>query len=224
MYREDIEKIFKEDIRDKKKAGNGVFSRRGHGVKHGISGALRTSSYYMTNKEKKKLSGEVTVSNMYETILTRTEFELKDRDTQKAMLTRWRELFPNQKIMDEMAKDGSRSFNTQSFADLVNGLGCPPKIRGGSQPRKERQAKVKAKSKAVAIQPSWNGTQTNMLEFVEPEVKFVQAIPEPTNGLNLTYNGEYTAEQLVKLFTKLQLITEGEENKFKLAINLIELA
>jgi predicted DNA-binding transcriptional regulator AlpA len=227
MYRENIEKMFKDDIREKKKAGNGVHSRRGKGVKHGLSGALRTSSYYMSNKEKKKLSGEVTVSNMYENIIPIEEFELKDIETQKLMLIRWREIHDNSTIRSQM------KLNNSQFYDLVNDLKIPKKSKTGGRVAKSKAKVDKPKqTKAIAIepvqqeinlQPSWSATPTNTLEFVEPPYKLVQPIPEPTNGLNLQYNGEYTAEQLVKLFTKLQLITEGEENKFKLAINLIEL-
>ena len=63
----EIERLFNEDVRDKRKTGSGSFHKRGKGVKHGISGALRTPSYYMKPKEKKKLNGEVSVSFMYET-------------------------------------------------------------------------------------------------------------------------------------------------------------
>jgi hypothetical protein len=43
-----------------------------------------------------------------------------------------------------------------------------------------------------------------------------------TQGLHLEYNGEFDAEQLSKIFTKLQLVTDGEENKFYLSISLTE--
>src|SRR4051794_2157320 len=91
----EVERIFNDDIREKRKAGSGSFHRRGKGVKHGMSGALRTPSFYMSNKEKKKLNGEVTVTYMYETLIPFNEFDLKDTETQKAMLTRWREIYDN---------------------------------------------------------------------------------------------------------------------------------
>lgn len=216
---ENIERIFNDDIREKRKAGSGSFHKRGKGVKHGLSGALKTPFHYMKAKEKRALDGEVETYNMYETILTREEFELKDQETQKHMLTRWREIYPNQKIMDEMARDGSRKFNTQSFADLVNGLGCPPKIRGGSEPKKYKQRQAKAKS--VAIEQ--NKDEVILNNQIQETVK-QDPIKILADGLHLEYNGDYTAEQLSKIFTKLQLLTDGEDNKFCLSISLSERA
>ena len=53
---ENIERIFQDDIRDKRKAGSGAFHMRGKGVRHGFNGALRTPSFFMKTKEKKKLT------------------------------------------------------------------------------------------------------------------------------------------------------------------------
>lgn len=66
MYDEDndVERMLREDSRDKKKVGRGVFnraSRRGY-----LRGGLKTQVDFMTAKERKKLNGKVTVSNMYE--------------------------------------------------------------------------------------------------------------------------------------------------------------
>lgn len=202
VYHENIEKIFNDEVREKRKTGSGVFSKRGKGVKHGISGAFRTPYYFMKTKERKKLNGEVSVSNMYETILTKEEFLLKDKDTQKHMLTRWREIYPNGKIMNEMGIG-----NAQAFANIVNGLEIPKKPKGGSKPRK-------AKAQSVAATPT-----PSQLTFEEP--RKVEPILI-TKGLHLEYNGEYDAEQLSRIFTKLQLLTEGETNKFNLAISITE--
>lgn len=209
----EIEKLFKDDIREKKKTGSGAFHMRGKGVRHGSNKALRTPYHFMKTKEKRLLDGEVEVFNMYETIIPWNEFSLKDKETQKVFLTRWRELYPNQKIMDELGEGMGKKFNTQSFADLVNSLGCPPKQKGGSLPRqyKKRESKSAAEPQTVAIQ--------SKLEL-EPEVK--EPVKLITNGLHLEYNGEYDSEALNKIFTKLQLLIDGEENKFVLSINLTE--
>jgi hypothetical protein len=208
----EIEKLFKDDIREKKKTGSGAFHMRGKGVRHGFNGALRTPYHFMKTKEKNKLNGEVECFNMYETIIPWNEFDLKDKDQQKVLLTRWRELYPNQKIMDELGEGMGRKFNTQSFADLVNSLGCPPKQKGGSQPR----AYKPRKAKTVAIDPPITK------EEAQETIKEVREVMLLTKGLHLEYNGEYNSEQLTKIFTKLQLITDGEENKFVLSISITE--
>lgn len=60
----DIEGIFMQDVREKRKAANGVYhraSRRGY-----IRGGVKTQSDFMSKKEKNKLNGEVKVYNMYD--------------------------------------------------------------------------------------------------------------------------------------------------------------
>jgi hypothetical protein len=86
MYHENVEKLFQQDIREKKRAASGAFHMRGKGVRNGFSGAIRTPYHFMSNKEKKQLNGEVRTYNMYETIIPKNEFDLKDRETQRNMM------------------------------------------------------------------------------------------------------------------------------------------
>lgn len=217
----EVERMFKEDIREKKKTGSGAFHMRGKGVKHGFNGALRTPYHFMKTKEKNKLNGEVEVFNMYTTILNWTEFDLKDEATKKQLLTKWREIYSNEKIMKELSVNRKSKLNSQSFADLVNGLGCPRKVRHGAPSGPKSQPKMVAIS-AVKQSPVFE--QDTLIEF-EP-VKVPEPQPKPkevTQGLHLEYNGEYDIEQLTKLFTKLQLLIDGETNKFNISLNLTEI-
>ena len=216
---ENIERLFNEDIRDKRKAGSGVFSRRGKGVKHGISGALRTPYYYLKPKERKKLNGTVETSNMYSTILSWDEWNLKDKETQKNLMTKWREIYSNTKIMEELAVGRGKPFNSQSFADIVNDLDCPKKIRGGSKPRKKSAAITAVKETKSPTLLEF-AEVANQLEFEIPKQEVRQVLV--TKGLHLEYNGEFDPEQLSKIFTKLQLLIEGEPNKFKISLSLSE--
>lgn len=224
----EIEKMLKEDIREKKKTGSGAFHMRGKGVRHGFSGALRTPFHFMKTKEKNKLSGEVTVHNMFTTILNWNEWEMKDKESQKLLMTKWREIYKNTEIMEKLSEGRNTMLNSQSFADIVNGLGCPPKQKGGSQPKSDSQPKRKYKqrvAKAVAaIQPE---EQTDFdFDSALPPSQLVFAPEQPKaiimNGLNLEYNGEYTSEEVTKIFTKLQLLVDGEPNKYKICLALVE--
>lgn len=218
LYIEDVEKIFTNDIRDKKRTGRGAFAMRGKGVKHGMSGALKTPYYYMSAKEKKKLNGEVEVrENMYSTILNWNEFQAKDTETQKQLLEKWREFHPNQKIMDELAEGMGKKFNTQSFADLVNSLGCKPKRRGGST------KKATANSKKKTPKKKEEETNMNTPVYQQPQQIATQAQTLLTKGLHLEYNGTYDVEALNRLFTKLSLIVEGETSKYNISLSLTEI-
>jgi hypothetical protein len=205
--------IFDEIVREKK--AEAFLNKARTGSRGGSKGrkGVRTPYDSMTRLEKKRLNGEVASFNM-NSLMNYKDFEVKDEDTQKMLLTQWRTLYKNTEIMDAFYDSGNgKRFNTQSFADLVNRLGVPPKQKGGSLPRKPRTAKTKsaAESELSTIQSS-----------LDLEVKKEEPLKLITNGLHLEYNGEYDSEALSKIFTKLQLLIDGEENKFVLAISLSE--
>lgn len=130
--------MFNEDIRDKKRIGRGAFSKRGKGVKHVMRG-IKTPYDFMKTKERKLLSGECVVSNMYDEIITRSEFDLKDTETQKRLLIRWRELYSNKEIMLKMGITASGT-----FSKYINELKIPKKST------KKAKANYLAPSKQVA--------------------------------------------------------------------------
>lgn len=205
----EIERLFNDDVREKRKTGSGQFHRRGKGVKHGMNGALRTSYYYMTNKERKKLNGEVRVFNMYETILTRAEFDVQDKETQKMLLTKWRDLYENKTIMEQMGIHTSSVFHK-----YIKDLEIPKKPRGGAKPNTGNKRKAKVQT------PQSDNTTLEIVQEVPPVAPVKPILI--TNGLNLEYNGEFDAEHISKVFTKLQLLIEGEENKFNVCISITE--
>ncbi len=211
--------IFDLEVREKK--NQAYLNKARTGSKGGSRSrkGMNTPYDYLSSKEKKKLSGEVRVGNMYTTILNWNEFEIKDKETQKQLLTKWREIHPNNKIMDALSEGRGKKFNSQSYADLVNELGCPKKVRSNTGPRK-------AKTKAVAIKTP---VMESQLEFAEPQEEVKQDIKDHvqtmiiTKGLHLEYNGNYDVDSLNRLFTKLQLLIDGEPNKYRISLSLSEI-
>lgn len=215
-YKENIEKLFMEEVREKKKTGTGAFHMRGKGIRNGSNKALRTPYHFMKTKERNQLNGEVETYNMYTTIIPREEFFLKDLETQKDLLIKWREIFDNDKIKNEMG------ISNKMYFDLVNELELPKKRRGGAMNVKSR----------VKEQTQEESKVSNNLQFELPELETVQPKPiiQPetpmqkiiTQGLYLEYNGDFDADELNKLFTKLQLLVDGEPNKFNISLSLTE--
>jgi hypothetical protein len=191
--------IFDLEVREKK--NQAYLNKQKTGSRGGSKGrkGMRTPYDSMTLKEKRKLNGEVQVT-MYETILTYDEFILKDESLQKTLLTRWREIYDNQKIKAEM------QMSNASFYKLVSSLGLASK-KGVSRPRKAKGVAKVEEVKTEALAPN-----------VEPQIKPLLI----SRGLHLEYNGEYSPDQLQKIFTKLSLLTEGEENHFTVSISLTE--
>ena len=224
----EVERIFNDDIRDKRKAGSGSFHRRGKGVKHGMSGALRTPSFYMSNKEKKKLNGEVEVTNMYETLIPFNEFNLKDTETQKALLTKWREIYDNASIRLELG------ISNKAFYDLVSDLEIPKKrrVEDRDQRNKPKQAKVSVTpkpKKSLMETVEFLGEEREVLEVKKEVIKEVEKVEKEitpvlvTTGMQLTYNKIYGEEELNNIFTKCQIMVEGENKKFQLTLSLTEI-
>jgi hypothetical protein len=221
METRDIERMLKEDIREKKKTGSGAYHMRGKGVKHGFSGALRTPYHFMSNKEKKKLNGEVETYFMYETIIPISEFELKDEETQKNMLTKWREIYDNLHIRKELG------ISNKAFYDLVNDLKVPRKIRVDTENKKRKATAKQAKKKEAPKKNLLDYAEEEIKKEIKEEINVVSNIsPAPvlvTSGINFNYNKIANQEELNRILTKCQLIVDGEPNKFQLTLTLTEI-
>lgn len=211
--------IFDLEVRDKKNQAYANKSKTGSKGGSSSRKGVRTAYDFMTKKEKKSLNGEVRVGNMYTTILNWQEWQTKDKETQKNLLTKWREVHSNGKIMEELGQGRDKKFNSQSYADLVNELGCPKKIRNNTGPRK-------AKAKTTVEIP-----KKSLLEFAEEPKQEVQqaqiqneVVKLLTRGLHLEYNGTYDVEALNRLFTKLQLLVDGEPSKYNISLSLSEVS
>lgn len=206
-----------EEVREKKKTGTGAFHMRGKGIRNGSNKALRTPYHFMKTKERNQLNGEVETYNMYTTIIPREEFFLKDLETQKDLLIKWREIFDNAKIRSELG------ISNKMYFDLINELELPKKRRGGRTNVEKGKLKKQTQEKPQS---------SNNLQFELPELETIQPKPiiQPetpiqkiiTKGFYLEYNGDYDVETLNKLFTKLQLILDGEPNKFNISLSLTE--
>jgi hypothetical protein len=163
---------------------------------------------FLSAKQKRLLNGKVEVTNMYETILHKDEFFMKDEATQKAMLIKWRELYPNSKIMEDMEINSSGAFHT-----VLTKLDIPKK--------QNRSGAGRPKSKKVTEKPI----------AIKKEEKTPEPLPEPipvtriiANGLNLEWNGNYNCNEISKMFEKISLLVDEEtgEKKYKLRLELLE--
>ena len=201
------ERMFQDEIREKKTIGRGVFSRRGKGVKHTLRG-IKTPYDYLTTKQKRELNSEVRSFNMYEKIISQEEFFEKDQETQKILLTKWRDLYDNKTIMSEMGLRGNAS-----FYDLIKELNIPAKQRRSSPTNKR-----KTKTTVSKIQ------QPQKEEILSPQSTQIQQTPIQLiiDGLHLEYNGIFDASQLIKIFTKLQLLVDDELSNYHLGLTLTE--
>ena len=94
----EIDKLFRDEVAEKKRAGRGIFSRVST-RKGGTNQALRTPYLYMSNREKRNLNGEVEVFNMNE-ILKWNEFNALKEDRQLELMKHWRVKYLTKEIKE----------------------------------------------------------------------------------------------------------------------------
>lgn len=123
-----IERLFHEEIRDKKRIGSNIFSRVST-RKGGGNQALRTPSYFMKGSNKyKKLSGDVEVYNLND-IISYQEFSDKDKSQQKMFMETWKAKYKAKEIQDKMG------ISKNVYYKIIENLGLPTETRRGRHPK-----------------------------------------------------------------------------------------
>jgi transposase len=193
-----FERFFADDIREKKKIGSGAFHRRGKGVKHGI-GSFRFTFENMSRKEKREYTkpSEVRVTNMFDNVLPRAEFEELTNEQQKNALVMWRDKYNTKEIQKGMGIASATYYNYVDKFDL-------PKLPRGTASHKKKKEK------------------TNVNQTVNVIQQAPQTAPVSLNGVNYNLNGVYTVEEIQSKIEKLALLLEGEKSKFQIKIDVNE--
>lgn len=125
-----IERLFHEEIRDKKRIGSNIFSRVST-RKGGGNQALRTPSYFMKGSNKyKKLSGDVEVYNLND-IISYQEFSDKDKSQQKMFMETWKARYKAKEIQDKMG------ISKNVYYKILENLGLPADSGRGRKGRDE---------------------------------------------------------------------------------------
>lgn len=192
-----IERMLNEEIRDKKRTGNGIHSKTGS---RGYVGKMMFPSDLMKGKQKRNYvrSSEVMSWNTKE-ILPKEQFDTFDQEQQKEMLTAWRTNFTNEQIMKQM------KLGQYGYYKLLDVLSI----------KKDSYKQTKRKSVAITSAPK-------IVELVEkkPTIEKTTA-PVFTEGLNLNVNGTYNSDTLITWLTKLQMLVEGD-GEYDVVIHLRE--
>jgi hypothetical protein len=209
-YFSEAEKLFNQEVREKKRTASGVHSKTG---KNGYVGNMRFPSDIMSRKDKynHRKAGKVVTTQLYEEILPVDEFEALETYEQKNRMAYWRNVYTNKEITTAMGIHNNR------FYKIVKGLELPKAPRvDRKEPRKATAIKTQAKQeKAVAVEPS-------PIKAPEPETK-----PEPVqeilvDGIHLVFSGTYSPELIQKKLGKFELMLEDETDDFYVELRLIQ--
>ena len=89
---ENVEKIFNDDIRNKKRTGVGIHKRKG---KRGYVGRMVTTVDLLKGEEKKayKQAGELKQMNVYDKLITLDELNTFDKEIQQQIILNWRKKY-----------------------------------------------------------------------------------------------------------------------------------
>jgi hypothetical protein len=211
MLLSNAERLFHEEVREKKRTASGVHSKTG---KNGYVGKMRFPSDIMNRKDKIKYrkAGKVVTTNMYDNILTIEEFEQLEIHEQRNRLQYWR--------TEKQGKDIMRGLKISSkrYYDLVASLDLPKAPRG----KQKRKAKSIAKGSDSAKTQS--NTNTPAVKESVPEVDQVQPQVQQilVDGLNLVFQGTFSAEQIQKQLTKFSLILEEDSEEYYFEFRLVQ--
>jgi len=204
-YFSEAEKVFHDEIREKKKAASGVHSKTG---KNGYVGTMRFPSDIMSRKEKMKYrkASKVVTTNLYDEILPKEEFDKLETYEKKNRLQYWRNTYQNKEIMKAMGLSNALYYNLVGELEL-------PKAARINHGKPKRKAAVKISE--------------------EPEVKEEkQALPVPietapvqeiiVDGLHLVFNGTYKAEQIIRQLAKFELLLDNEADPYYIELKLVQ--
>jgi replicative superfamily II helicase len=207
-FQSEAEKLFLNEIREKKRTASGVHHKTG---KNGYVGTMRFPSDIMSRKDKMKYrrNGKVMTTNMYDEIITAEEFEKLETFEKKNRLQYWRNTYTNKEIMAAMG-----IYNAQ-FYKMVAELDLPKAPRVHTDKTK-RKATVN-KKESVAIESAPPAPPAPPAPVEKPVVQEVIV-----NGLNLSYNGTFKAEKIMNEVFKILTLLEDRDEDFYIEMKLMQ--
>lgn len=204
MYQNEAAKLFQEEIREKKKAANGVHHKTG---KRGYVGKMLFPTDFMKRSEKMKYrkGGKVVISNMYDEILPFDEFKKFENHEKRNRLQYWRTTYNNKEIMRGMG------IGSVQFYEIVKELDLPraPRVR------KKRTGASKNEKQATAAEIVPEAAEA----AVQPAVQQIII-----DGLHLVFNGTYKAEKIQKQLGKIIALLNGESDDFVIELQVMQKA
>ena len=223
----EAERLFNEEVREKKRAGIGVFSRAS---RRGYVGKMFFPYELASRKEKSKhkRAGKVMTTNLFDKILPAAEFDQLEEYEQRNRMAYWRNTYTTNEIKKEMGTSGTK------FYALLEKLGIPKdgqktSARKGAVTKKtkvegskEKDLAKKAAKALAAMKPPAKVETPAEVPAAPQEPK--EAPPQLLilKGLNIAYNGDYTSDEIRRLLKKLDILLEGEPDRFQIELKIMQ--
>ena len=200
----DIEKLFNQDVQEKKVVSRGV-----HGIasKRGFVGKVYTPSDFLDGRSQKgrnyRGTGKVEVWNMYEKIIPYEKFETLDNENKREVLIKYQDKY----TVDEICEAWGLK-NHYHYYKIANKLDLPP--------RRKKLSRKKAKSTEQK-----NQKQKSDGSISEMSKETTKATLDIQSAISISLNGIYKAEEASKYIEKIAfLLADLEEKEVKIELNI----
>jgi hypothetical protein len=195
MRKNDIEKLFNQDVRDKKVAARGV---HGQASKRGFVGKVYTPSDFLDGRSKKgrtyRGTGKVEVWNMYEEIISYEKFQELDQEKQREILIKYQDKFS----VDEICE--AWGLNQYHYYKIVKELDLPPR-------KKKLFKKTKQKKEQKSAEQTSETSEKTMVPI--------------QSAISINLNGTYQAEEAAKYLEKLAfLLADMQEKEVEIKLSI----
>ncbi len=203
MHLNEAAKLFQDEVREKKKAANGVHHKTG---KKGFVGKMLFPTDFMTRSEKMKYrkGGKIVLSNMYDEILSIDEFKELETHEKRNRMQYWRTTYSNKEIIKAMGTSNN------TYYALVQELGLP-RVRVNKKRAGTTTNKIKAITAAITPEAVKNEIQPAVQEII-------------IDGLHLVFNGTYKAEKIQKQLGKIIALLDDENDDFFIELKVMQKA
>lgn len=242
-FGENIEKIFYNDVSEKKKAARGVYAMTG---KRGYVGKMITPVDYMTRKEKKEYikGGEIMTTNFYEDIKNvPTLADIKERyEKDPTGTTKTLETIRALHSGANLAKYWGYRASSSVFTIWDKyGVKAPATRKRGTTPLNKKSsmeiAEAFTKVEPTNIVPSMNASTMEMLEaqknvflqqiqnqqLITSLPQLPQPEPEKADLFSIRYNRKgVTGEDIANRMSYIVGVLESDV-KYKIKVEIIEL-
>lgn len=202
MFYSEAERVFHEDVREKRKAASGVHSKTG---KKGYVGKMLFPTDIMSRKDKYnyRKAGKIVSTNLYEEILTIDEFEKLEDFEKRNRMQYWRNQYQAKDVKKGMGIGAKR------YYEIISELGLPKGQRGV-----RKGAQRTAATKSAAITPKETAAPT-----ITPEPPVQEIL---VNGIHFVYSGNFSATHIQNQLLKFASLLDGETDEFYVELKLMQ--
>ncbi len=149
----DIQAIFDQDVKDKKRIGSGIYNKTG---KKGYVGKMRTPYDLMSAHERKQLNEKVVSYSVYDTIMPYEDFKMLEKKARVRTLEEYIKRFSRKEIAEAW---GVQTYSVHDWVSRL-GLSSPKQTeKTNAQQKKDEGPVEKDEGFSIKLSGSFDGKE-----------------------------------------------------------------